>query len=81
MGHVVADAASCLLSSFALVPRDHSLIPLRRLEPEASGLLGRLLNVLNEDMRYNYLPALLQTWVVEKAAESVRDLLLQMSVN
>lgn len=38
--------------SIAIVPRDHSLIPPRRLEPEASGLLDRLLNVFNEDIRY-----------------------------
>ena len=38
--------------SIALVPRDHPLIPPPRLEPEASGLLDRLLNVFNEDIRY-----------------------------
>ena len=38
--------------SIALVPRDHPLIPPPRLEPEASGLLDRLLNVFNEDFRY-----------------------------
>lgn len=36
--------------SIALVPRDHPLIPPPRLEPEASGLLDRLLNVFNEDI-------------------------------
>ncbi|CAF9909350.1 MAG: hypothetical protein ALECFALPRED_005526 [Alectoria fallacina] len=36
--------------SIALVPRDHPLIPPPRLEPEASGLLDRLLNVFNEDV-------------------------------
>ena len=38
--------------SLALVPRDHPLIPPPRLEPEASGLLDRLLNVFSEDIRY-----------------------------
>ena len=38
--------------SIALVPRDHPLIPPPRLEPEASGLLDRFLNVFNEDIRY-----------------------------
>ena len=38
--------------SIALVPREHPLIPPPRLEPEASGLLDRLLNVFNEDIRY-----------------------------
>ena len=38
--------------SIAVVPRDHALIPPPRLEPEASGLLDRLLNVFNEDVRY-----------------------------
>lgn len=38
--------------SIALVPRDHPLIPPPRLEPEASGLLDRLLNVFTEDIRY-----------------------------
>ena len=38
--------------SIALVPRDHPLIPPPRLEPEASGLLDRLLNVFNEDVGY-----------------------------
>ena len=38
--------------SIALVPRDHPLIPPPRLEPEASGLLDRLLNVFNEEIRY-----------------------------
>ena len=41
--------------SIALVPRDHPLIPPPRLEPEASGLLDRLLNVFNEDVRYVFL--------------------------
>ncbi|KAL9100605.1 MAG: hypothetical protein Q9163_004042 [Psora crenata] len=36
-------------TSIALVPRDHPLIPPPRLEPEASGLLDRLLNVFHED--------------------------------
>ncbi|KAL8704459.1 MAG: hypothetical protein Q9201_002375 [Fulgogasparrea decipioides] len=35
--------------SLALVPRDHPLIPPSRLEPEALGLLDRLLNVFHED--------------------------------
>ncbi|KAL8712406.1 MAG: hypothetical protein Q9220_003254 [cf. Caloplaca sp. 1 TL-2023] len=34
--------------SLALVPRDHPLIPPSRLEPEALGLLDRLLNVFHE---------------------------------
>ena len=38
--------------SLALVPRDHPLIPPPRLEPEASGLLDRLLNVFSEDVGY-----------------------------
>lgn len=38
--------------SIALVPRDHPLIPPPRLEPEASGLLDRLLNVFSEDVRF-----------------------------
>ena len=38
--------------SIALVPRDHPLIPPPRLEPEASGLLDRLLNVFSEEIRY-----------------------------
>ena len=38
--------------SIALVPRDHPLMPPPRLEPEASGLLDRLLNVFNEEIRY-----------------------------
>ena len=42
--------------SIALVPRDHPLIPPPRLEPEASGLLDRLLNVFNEDIRYGFRP-------------------------
>ena len=42
--------------SIALVPRDHPLIPPPRLEPEASGLLDRLLNVFNEDVRYGFRP-------------------------
>lgn len=37
--------------SIALVPRDHPLIPPPRLEPEASGLLDRLLNVFQEEVR------------------------------
>lgn len=37
--------------SLALVPRDHPLIPPMNLEPEASGLLDRLLNVFYEDRR------------------------------
>lgn len=35
--------------SLALVPRDHPLIPPPNLEPEASGLLDRMLNVFHED--------------------------------
>ncbi|KAL9039370.1 MAG: hypothetical protein Q9214_004906 [Letrouitia sp. 1 TL-2023] len=35
--------------SLSLVPRDHPLIPPSRLEPEAHGLLDRLLNVFHED--------------------------------
>ncbi|KAI4180960.1 MAG: hypothetical protein LQ348_005114 [Seirophora lacunosa] len=35
--------------SLALVPRDHPLIPPSRLEPEALGLLDRLLNVFHEE--------------------------------
>lgn len=38
--------------SMALVSRDHPLIPPSRLEPEASGLLDRLLNVFSEDVRF-----------------------------
>ena len=38
--------------SIAMVPRDHPLIPPPRLEPEASGLLDRLLNVFSEDVRF-----------------------------
>lgn len=38
--------------SLALVPRDHPLIPPSRLEPEALGLLDRLLNVFHEETRY-----------------------------
>ena len=38
--------------SIAMVPRDHPLIPAPRLEPEASGLLDRLLNIFNEDIGY-----------------------------
>lgn len=37
--------------SLSLVPRDHPLIPPSRLEPEAHGLLDRLLNVFHEDPR------------------------------
>lgn len=37
--------------SLALVPRDHPLIPPPNLEPEASGLLDRLLDVFNEQPR------------------------------
>ncbi|KAL6720739.1 hypothetical protein ACLMJK_002664 [Lecanora helva] len=36
-------------TSIALVPRNHPLIPPPSLEPEASGLLDRLLNVFSED--------------------------------
>ena len=36
--------------SIAMVPRDHLLIPTPRLEPEASGLLDRLLNIFSEDV-------------------------------
>ncbi|KAL8943535.1 MAG: hypothetical protein Q9216_000993 [Gyalolechia sp. 2 TL-2023] len=36
--------------SLALVPRDHPLIPPSRLEPEALGLLDRLLNVFHEEI-------------------------------
>ncbi|KAL8912559.1 MAG: hypothetical protein Q9172_007484 [Xanthocarpia lactea] len=35
--------------SLALVPREHPLIPPSRLEPEALGLLDRLLNVFHEE--------------------------------
>ncbi|KAI4211253.1 MAG: hypothetical protein LQ351_005937 [Letrouitia transgressa] len=35
--------------SLSLVPRDHPLIPPSRLEPEAHGLLDRLLNIFHED--------------------------------
>lgn len=38
--------------SLALVPRDHPLIPPPKLEPEASGLLDRLLNIFHEKDRY-----------------------------
>ena len=38
--------------SMAIVPREHPLIPPSRLEPEASGLLDRLLNVFSEDVRF-----------------------------
>ena len=38
--------------SLAIVPRDHPMIPPSKLEPEASGLLDRLLNVFQEDHRY-----------------------------
>lgn len=38
--------------SLALVPREHPLIPPSRLEPEALGLLDRLLNVFHEETRY-----------------------------
>lgn len=37
--------------SLALVPRDHPLIPPPSLEPEASGLLDRMLNIFHEDSR------------------------------
>ena len=37
--------------SLAIVPRDHPMIPPSKLEPEASGLLDRLLNVFQEDHR------------------------------
>ncbi|KAL9627585.1 MAG: hypothetical protein Q9204_006463, partial [Flavoplaca sp. TL-2023a] len=37
--------------SLALVPREHPLIPPSRLEPEALGLLDRLLNVFHEETR------------------------------
>lgn len=43
--------------SLALVPRDHPLIPPPNLEPEASGLLDRMLNIFHEDNRYaNVMP-------------------------
>ncbi|KAI4237193.1 MAG: hypothetical protein L6R40_005971 [Gallowayella cf. fulva] len=35
--------------SLALVPRDHPLVPRSRLEPEALGLLDRLINVFHEE--------------------------------
>ncbi|KAI9694538.1 MAG: hypothetical protein M1822_000154 [Bathelium mastoideum] len=35
--------------SIALVPRDHPLIPPKNLEPEASGLLDRLLGILQDN--------------------------------
>lgn len=38
--------------SLALVPRDHPLIPPPKLEPEALGLLDRLLDVFSEQARY-----------------------------
>lgn len=38
--------------SLALVPRDHPLIPPPNLEAEASGLLDRLLGILQEDVKY-----------------------------
>ena len=41
--------------SLALVPRDHPLIPLPKLEPEASGLLDRLLDIFNEQPRWDHL--------------------------
>ena len=51
--------ADCLLQrpeqndiSLAIVPRDHPLIPPPKLEPEASGLLDRLLDVFSEQPRY-----------------------------
>jgi len=39
-------------TSISLVPRNHPLIPPPSLEPEASGLLDRLLNVFSEGNRY-----------------------------
>lgn len=39
-------------TSISLVPRNHPLIPPPSLEPEASGLLDRLLNVFSEENRY-----------------------------
>lgn len=38
--------------SLALVPRDHPLIPYANLEAEASGLLDRLLDVIQENSRF-----------------------------
>jgi len=38
--------------SLAIVPRDHPMIPPSKLEPEASGLLDRLLNIFQEKTRY-----------------------------
>lgn len=38
-------------TSLALVPRDHPIIPPSNLEAEASGLLDRLLGVLQENSR------------------------------
>lgn len=39
--------------SLALVPRDHPLIPPVNLEAEASGLLDRLLGILQENFRFD----------------------------
>lgn len=39
-------------ASLALVPRDHPIIPPSNLEAEASGLLDRLLSVLQDDSRF-----------------------------
>lgn len=41
-------------TSISLVPRNHPLIPPPSLEPEASGLLDRLLNVFSEANGYIY---------------------------
>lgn len=38
--------------SLSIVSRDHPMIPPSKLEPEASGLLDRLLNVFQESTRY-----------------------------
>ena len=43
-------------TSLALIPRDHPLIPPPRLEPEASGLLDRLLNIFHENPEYVHTP-------------------------
>ena len=47
--------------SLALVPRDHPVIPPAHLEAEASGLLDRLLSLLQEN---NRCLQILLVWVI-----------------
>ena len=53
------------------MPRDHPLIPPPNLEPEASGLLDRLLDVFNEQPRYAVPVILIKTLSNTKTSDAV----------